>query len=114
MPTTNELVTEQDWKELQQKATSEPVLLFKHSTQCPISADAYKQYQAFLETEQGQQITTAFVKVIESRPISNQIAEDLGVVHKSPQAFLLKDGQVQWTESHWNITQENIEKALEA
>ncbi|MDQ0206165.1 bacillithiol system redox-active protein YtxJ [Alkalicoccobacillus murimartini] len=108
-----ELTTEQEWKELHESATSEkPVLLFKHSTSCPISADAYKQFQAFIETEKGQQLTTAFVKVIESRPVSNQIAEDLAVVHKSPQIFLLQNGEVKWTESHWNITQESIEKAL--
>jgi len=114
MSTLQELTSEQDWQDLQQQAKSEAVLLFKHSTQCPVSADAYNQYQAFLETEQGKKVTTAFVKVIESRPVSNQIAEDLGVVHKSPQIFLLKDGEVKWTDSHWNITQESIEKAIQS
>lgn len=114
MTTINELLTEQDWKELHNKAKNETVLLFKHSTQCPISADAFKEYQNFIGSDAATNITTAYVKVIESRPVSNQIAEDLAVVHKSPQVFLLKDGQVQWTESHWNIKEESIQNALKA
>ena len=90
MTNLHELTTEQDWKKVQEQASSDkPVLVFKHSTSCPISADAYKQFNAFIETDQGQELTTAYVKVIESRPVSNQIAEDLDVVHKSPQIFLL-------------------------
>jgi bacillithiol system protein YtxJ len=48
------------------------------------------------------------VKVIESRPVSNQIAEDLGVKHESPQVILLKGGASYWNASHWAITEEHI------
>lgn len=51
---------------------------------------------------------TAFVKVIESRPISLHIAEDLGVVHQSPQVIIIKDQNAVWDTSHRNITKEAI------
>jgi bacillithiol system protein YtxJ len=52
------------------------------------------------------------VKVIESRPVSNAIAEKLAVTHQSPQLILLHSGQEVWNASHHNITGENIESAL--
>lgn len=115
MTNVHELTSEQDWQGIKAKADADkPVFVFKHSTSCPISADAFKQFNSFVESEKGQEVATAYVKVIESRPVSNKIAEDLEVVHKSPQIFLLKNGEVKWTESHWNITQESIENALQS
>ncbi|AIC94223.1 bacillithiol system redox-active protein YtxJ [Shouchella lehensis] len=101
-----ELKTVQEWETFKEKATEQTVLVFKHSTQCPVSAEAFEEFQAF--TSDNPTYATAFVKVIESRPVSNQIAEDLGTVHKSPQLFVLKNGQVHWTESHWNIKNKAI------
>jgi bacillithiol system protein YtxJ len=84
-------------------------LLFKHSTTCPISANAYEEFQAFLkETD----TPAAIVHVIEDRPVSNKIAEEFGIKHESPQIFLLEDGEVRWNTSHWKITRESIREAL--
>lgn len=84
-------------------------LLFKHSTTCPISAKAYEEFQAFLkETD----IPAAVVLVIEDRPVSNQIEEEFGIKHESPQIFLLEDGNVLWNTSHWKITRDSIKEAL--
>ncbi|MFS0786445.1 bacillithiol system redox-active protein YtxJ [Shouchella sp. 1P09AA] len=96
-----EMTTQEDWNQIQEKAQDQTVLVFKHSTQCPISAEAFDEFQAF--TAENPDYVSAFVKVIESRPLSNQIAEDLKTVHKSPQLFVLNNSKVQWTESHWNI-----------
>ncbi len=84
-------------------------LLFKHSTTCPISAKANEEVQAFLKDNDA---SAAIVLVIEDRPVSNQIAEEFGIKHESPQLFLLEDGQVKWHTSHWKITQESIKEAL--
>lgn len=105
-----EVKTEQDWNELYEKSQQEKVLLFKHSTQCPVSAEAFEEFQAFVKENSDH--TYAYVKVIESRPISNQIAEDLNTVHKSPQLFILENKEVKWTESHWNIKKKAIAKVI--
>lgn len=44
-------------------------------------------------------VDNVLVKVIESRPVSNQIAEDLGVKHESPQVIYVKDKAKYWTAS---------------
>jgi bacillithiol system protein YtxJ len=84
-------------------------LLFKHSTTCPISAKAHDEFQAFVEENNP---SAAIVHVIEDRPVSNQIAEDFGIKHESPQIFLIENGEVRWNSSHWKITQSAIKEAL--
>ena len=84
-------------------------LLFKHSTTCPISAQAHEEFQAFVK---DTNTSAAIVLVIEDRPVSNQIAEQFGIKHESPQIFLLEDGQVRWNTSHWKITKEALKEAV--
>jgi bacillithiol system protein YtxJ len=84
-------------------------LLFKHSTTCPISAQAHEEFQAFVK---DTNTSAAIVLVIEDRPVSNQIAEQFGIKHESPQVFLLEDGQVRWNTSHWKITREALKEAV--
>ncbi|MEK5234597.1 bacillithiol system redox-active protein YtxJ [Paenibacillus sp. FSL L8-0470] len=84
-------------------------LLFKHSTTCPISAKANEEFTAYA---QGSETPAAIVHVIEDRPLSNQIAEDFGIKHESPQIFLLEDGEVRWNTSHWKITRDAIKAAV--
>ncbi|MNV97138.1 hypothetical protein D3C71_1922260 [compost metagenome] len=52
------------------------------------------------------------VKVIESRPVSNQIAEDTGVKHASPQILYIKNKETVWNTSHWAITEEHMTAVL--
>jgi bacillithiol system protein YtxJ len=84
-------------------------LLFKHSTTCPISAKAHEEFENFMKESDT---TAAIVLVIEDRPVSNQITEDFGIKHESPQIFMLEDGEVRWNTSHWKITKQSIQEAL--
>lgn len=85
------------------------LLLFKHSTTCPISAKAHQEFQAFMNSSDT---SAAIVHVIEHRPVSNHIADKFGIKHESPQIFMLEDGEVKWNTSHWKITQDSIKEAL--
>ena len=84
-------------------------LLFKHSTTCPISAKANEEFEAYLK---DADTNAAIVLVIEDRPVSNQITEQFGIKHESPQIFLLEDGEVRWNTSHWKITRDAIKEAV--
>ncbi|MGH9818654.1 MAG: monothiol bacilliredoxin BrxC family protein, partial [Pyrinomonadaceae bacterium] len=57
----------------------QPVLLFKHSNSCGISADMLDQ----LSSVDG---VIHIVTVQQDREISNAVAERLGIRHASPQA----------------------------
>jgi bacillithiol system protein YtxJ len=104
----SEITTIEQWEQLRERSAQKPVLLLKHSTRCPVSANALREFEDYIEKHPDQEMEYALVKVIESRPVSNQIAEDLGVTHASPQIFLIKDGSAYWNTSHWSITTEHI------
>lgn len=107
-----ELLNEVEWTNALEASKDHPVLLFKHSTACPISGAAYRRTGAYLD-EKGEEAPEVYlVKVIEHRPVSLKIEEALGVKHESPQAILLKDGKAVWDTSHEDITAETLETAL--
>ena len=106
-----ELHENNDWEQAWAGSAEKPILLFKHSTTCPISARAFQQFKAFLETA-DQDLNCYLVKVIEDRPVSNQIAEVTGVKHESPQIFLIQDKKVLWNTSHSNISVESIDDVV--
>ena len=89
-----------------------PVMLFKHSTRCPISAAAEKAYLAFVDAHDDGRVLYTHLDLIQFREVSNAIAEKTGVEHQSPQAILIVDGQTLWHASHLGITQEALATAV--
>jgi bacillithiol system protein YtxJ len=105
-----DLLQDHDLEQLLHKSKTDPVIIFKHSTQCPISTQAYEEFIDFAEG--ACNLTCGAVLVIENRGLSNAIAERFGVRHESPQALLIKDGRVVWHASHWSITSDSLTEAL--
>ncbi|MFC5532300.1 bacillithiol system redox-active protein YtxJ [Cohnella yongneupensis] len=99
-----QLTSMEQWEQALQGTSSKPMLVFKHSTSCPISAGAHDELMNYIKDAADSPVDYSLVRVIEERPISNEIAERLGVKHASPQAILVKDGQAVWDTSHWHIT----------
>jgi bacillithiol system protein YtxJ len=99
-----QLTSMEQWEQLLQGSSNRPMLVFKHSTTCPISAGAHEELMNYMKDAVQSPVDFSLVRVIEERPISNAIAEQLGVKHASPQAILVKDGQAVWDTSHWHIT----------
>lgn len=94
-----------------QQSFGAPVVVFKHSTQCPISAAAYRQMETFVQTASTP---VYLVRVIEERPLSNKIAERLQIRHQSPQVMIVKANQVVWQASHYDITAKAVAQAVQA
>ncbi|MFX3673081.1 MAG: bacillithiol system redox-active protein YtxJ [Paenisporosarcina sp.] len=107
MTTYKEISTLPEWENVLKYSKEKPVLVFKHSTTCPVSAAAYKEFTS-IETD----LDAYLVKVIESRPVSNEIERNLGIQHQSPQIFLLSNEKPVWNASHWNITESKIGQAI--
>jgi bacillithiol system protein YtxJ len=92
-------------EELFARSHAEPVLLFKHSNACPISARAYRQMEEV-------KTPVSIVVVQESRDVSREVAERTGVRHETPQAFVLRNGRAVWNASHFDITADVVEQAV--
>jgi bacillithiol system protein YtxJ len=108
-----EITTEQEWNEILNKSSERGQVILKHSTTCPVSSNALKEYDAYLNGNPNTDTDYFLVKVIESRPVSNKIAEDLNVKHESPQIIYVKDKAKYWTTSHWAVTTEHITAVLD-
>ncbi|HEY8552402.1 MAG TPA: bacillithiol system redox-active protein YtxJ [Thermaerobacter sp.] len=89
----------------------QPVMIFKHSTRCPISAAAYRAFRRFAASRPGV-ARYGVVHVIEQRALSDAIARRLGVRHASPQVLLWHRGRVRWHASHGAIHEAALAAAL--
>jgi bacillithiol system protein YtxJ len=90
-----------------------PVLLFKHSYTCGISAEALDELIAHLN-EQPADVHYAMVTVQTHREVSNAVSQRLGVRHETPQALLVREGRVVWSASHFRVTADAVVNAINA
>lgn len=111
MTTLKQIQSNEDLEQAMEKSVKNPVILFKHSATCPISADAYSELNAFSESAK-EAADYYYVVVSENRDVSNQIAEKTKIKHESPQIFLISNKEVMWHTSHSDITEESVNEAL--
>ena len=96
-----------DLESMSQESFEHPVVVFKHSTRCSISRMALRQFET--DWNLDGKIMPYFLDLLEYRPISNAIAERLGVVHQSPQVIVIKAGQAVYDASHEGIKVEALQ-----
>jgi bacillithiol system protein YtxJ len=109
----NELSTVEELERALSESTEHPVLLFKHSLTCPISSHAYQEFQTYLEAPDSR-VGYNLITVQTAREVSGSAAEKLGVTHQSPQAILVHKGQSVWVASHYAITSDSIQEAIQS
>ncbi len=92
-------------EEMADRSRERPIVIFKHSLTCPISAGAYQEMVEF----EGEVV---LVEVQRARALSMEIESRLGVMHESPQVIVLRNGQVVWNASHFRITAAAVAEAV--
>jgi bacillithiol system protein YtxJ len=85
-----------------EKSNEKPVVLFKHSITCPISSGVYQEISK-------ADADINLIVVQKARNVSNAIAEKTGVRHESPQAIILKNEEVVYHASHYDVTAQEVE-----
>ncbi len=100
------LTTSDDFKRV--KEDHSQFIVFKNSTTCPISAQAFEEFEKFSEDVAEE---VYYLNVQESRPLSTEIADTFGVKHQSPQALVFNGDEVVWNDSHWRITYTSLTDA---
>jgi len=108
-----ELTSLEQWQQVLDHSTEKPAVVLKHSTTCPVSANALEEYEEYLAGQPSAAVDYYMVKVIETRPVSNQIAEDLGIKHASPQILYFKNKEAVWNTSHWSVTAKHMAAVLD-
>ncbi|MEJ7709789.1 MAG: bacillithiol system redox-active protein YtxJ [Pyrinomonadaceae bacterium] len=92
-------------EQLAADSQSRPVVIFKHSTTCPISSAAYREMSQVKDS-------VSMIIVQQSRGVSREVEARTGVRHESPQAIILRNGKAVWSASHYDITADGVERAL--
>ena len=95
----------ESFEELVSRSHNAPVVVFKHSTACPISAAAYQEMSRF----EGD---VALIEVQRARNLSKEIERKTGVAHESPQVLVLRNGKAVWDASHWKVKADAVREAV--
>ncbi len=88
-----------------------PILIFKHSTRCGVSRMALKNFEREYDLDEAD-IDLYFLDLLNFRVLSNEISEKLNVYHQSPQVIVIKNGQVIYHDSHYEISLDTIKNVL--
>jgi bacillithiol system protein YtxJ len=90
------------------------VAIFKHSTRCGLSSMTLNSLESNWKPEETRHLKAFYLDLVAHRNISQQIAEQLGVVHQSPQILLIKDGACYYSASHIDISYKKLIEAAGA
>lgn len=107
-----QLENEKGLEEAKRLSADQPVIIFKHSTRCPVSHMALSWFERSWNEEEMEGITPYYLDLISYRNVSNKIAEDFGVQHQSPQLLLIRNGQCTYHCSHSSISYKELQKEL--
>jgi len=101
------LHTQEDFVEMLEHSKREPVILYKHSASCPISARAQEK---MADIKHDLPVYTLTVQY--ARDLSKHAAETLGVTHQTPQAIVIKNSEAKQDFSHGMIKSETVSDAV--
>jgi len=87
-------------------STKKPVIVFKHSNTCSISARAYSEMEKLDNVN--------ILEVQSARDVSRELATLTGIRHETPQVIILRDGKAVWNASHFDVTAAGVTKAVES
>jgi len=99
-----------DFKEALAASHEQPIVLYKHSATCSLSARARREMEPIAREE-----PSIYEVVVQSaRNVSNEISDTLGIRHESPQVLIVHNGQAVYDASHTAVVTDSVRKALKA
>lgn len=110
----NKLNDSAQLEEIKKESHNYPILILKHSTRCSISSATLGRLERNWKQEEVGELKPYFLDLIAYRSISNQIAEDFGVWHESPQALIIRNGESVYDTSHFDISFDGIKAQVAA
>lgn len=95
-----EITTAETLAAVLESSESRPVLFFKHSATCGISARALNEFRRYLETPESALVGNYLIVIQQAGEVSAELARLTGVQHESPQAVIVSAGRAVWNDSH--------------
>lgn len=99
-------------QDIVRESHEQPILIFKHSTSCSISAAAKGKLERQWADAGLTDAKLYYLDLLRFRPISAEIAQQFGVQHESPQLLLIQDGECRYNASHMGIRLSEVKSAV--
>jgi len=101
------ITTKDEWGDILKQSDIKTVIVYKHSSTCSISREVLGRLEKGIAD--GRITDPIYMLIVQdSRELSEAIAEDIGLQHESPQMILIKEGQVLYSASHYDITVDDM------
>ncbi len=111
--TWHSLTSAEQLESLLTESATQPVAIFKHSTSCSISATAKARLDRQWDAAVGDSVKLYYLDLLRFRPVSNEVAARLRVIHESPQLLLIQNRVCTYDASHMGIRLEAMRAAAE-
>lgn len=107
----HKLESTEQLQEVLNKSNEIPVLVFKHSTRCGVSAMALSGFEREWDIR-DEKCVLFLLDLLKFRSVSNELAELSGVIHQSPQVIVFQNSEVVYNASHDSISSRKIKSIL--
>jgi len=107
----NQVTTLEHVDKLLEKSKDKPVVFFKHSGRCNISAMALNRFEDFAK-EVDENAFLFMIDVVNHRPASMHAADVLAITHQSPQVLVIDHGKAIYADSHGSIDGRQVLKII--
>ncbi len=108
----NKITSLEQLQTIKAESASQPVLIFKHSTTCSISATALDRFErGHGKISEDKDIKYYYLDLLNHRDVSREIAQVFDVEHQSPQAILIKSEKPVYAASHYEISIADVVEA---
>lgn len=101
-----------DFENLISASDEKPLVIFKHSTRCPISSMALDRFNDAV-SDIADLANLVMVDVIDDRPLSLHIADVLQITHQSPQVIVVSKQEAIYDNSHNGIQGKSVLSLLQ-
>jgi len=96
---------------LDESSSSKYIVIFKHSTRCPISTVAKLRLKSKWSLD-SDRFGFYYLDLIKFRDLSNEIEDRYQVKHESPQVIVIKNAEAIYDNSHLDISIKDLESVL--
>lgn len=108
--TWTEIKTDTQLDTIKEESAKQPVLIFKHSTSCSISAMALSRMERNWSDQLG--VKPYYLDLLANRSISRKIENEFGIEHESPQVLLIRNGECVYDASHMAISFAGLQQVI--
>ncbi len=104
--------TAEDLEAAKSTSNQKPVLIFKHSTSCSISAMALNRLERSWKEADMPDAELYFLDLLKHRDLSQQVTKTYGIPHESPQVLLIQHEECVYDTSHMSINYQVLKEQV--